>query len=32
MAEKVKLVLTRPDKTIKSGTYAGIVLPGYPDK
>ena len=31
MAEKVKLVLTRPDKTIKSGTYAGIVLPGYPD-
>lgn len=31
MTEKVKLVLTRPDKTIKSGTYAGIVLPGYPD-
>ena len=31
MAEKVKLVLARPDKTIKSGMYAGIVLPGCPD-
>lgn len=31
MAEKVKLVLARPDKTIKSGMYAGIVLPGCPN-
>ena len=25
------MVLARPDKTIKSGMYAGIVLPGCPD-
>ncbi len=31
MAEKVKLVLARPDKTVKSGMYSGIVLPGCPD-
>lgn len=31
MAEKVKLILARPDKTFKSGMYPGIILPGYPD-
>ncbi len=31
MTEKVKLILAKPDKIVKSGNYFGIILPGYPD-
>ena len=31
MAEKVKLILARPERVAKEGYYAGVIIPAFAD-